>query len=230
MDSAFSFAEIFILICASLIQLTPEPIIGSIRLLLSYYKLLTNNIIWIPSDHIEKFIQSKGILYSSVLYFGPFSFISIVIFYFTYTINIMFTYFIMSIICLPLYSIITNYHFNIIQYKSRLSIRKIRKLSSTNVELVTNTSSIIIKTEPIARARTPIARTPIARIRTPIMGTKVKTNLGVNAQPILISGIIPISGTHIEPINITFNIKTDTNIDTNIDTTDIDTTDIDTRV
>jgi hypothetical protein len=216
MDSAFSFAEIFILICASLIQLTPEPIIGSIRLLLSYYKLLTNNIIWIPSDHIEKFIQSKGILYSSVLYFGPFSFISIVIFYFTYTINIMFTYFIMSIICLPLYSIITNYHFNIIQYKSRLSIRKIRKLSSTNVELVTNTSSIIIKTEPIAR-------TPIAIARTPIMGTKVKTNLGVNAQPILISGIIPISGTHIEPINITFNIKTDTNIDTDIDTTDRDT-------
>ena len=69
----------FIIFFSLILQFTPEPLIGSYRLLKVIYKLLMNNNKWTPSKTIENNITKKGIVKMSLYYYGIPSAISIVL-------------------------------------------------------------------------------------------------------------------------------------------------------
>ena len=110
-------------IFTSFIHALPEPLIGTTRLILSLHKVFTENIIWLPSNAIEQNILNKGIIISSIYYFGPYSVIAIILFILYYHINILLSLFLISIVLLPLYNIITNYR---LISKFRIGLRKIK--------------------------------------------------------------------------------------------------------
>ena len=95
-------------IISSFIHALPEPIIGTTRLIISINKIFTENIIWLPSNSIEHQISSKGIVISSIYYFGIYSITALILFSIYYDINFLLSTFLMSIILLPIYNIITN--------------------------------------------------------------------------------------------------------------------------
>ena len=114
--------HLFLIIITSIIQFTPEPIIGTVRFIQAIYYLFKSNIKWIPSYKIEKNINDKGIWYYSFLYFGIYSLISGIIISYVYYINPIITFFLSSIIILPFYSGITGKQYK--TNKFRISIRK----------------------------------------------------------------------------------------------------------
>ena len=101
----------------------PEPLIATTRLILSLHKVFTENIIWLPSNAIEQNILNKGIILSSFYYFGPYSVIAIILFILYYHINILLSLFLISIILLPFYNIITNHK---VLSEFRIGLRKIK--------------------------------------------------------------------------------------------------------
>ena len=134
-----SFPKIILLLVTSIIQMTPEPAIGTIRLLISFYKLFTNKIKWIPSRTVEYNIYKRGIFYYAMFYLSPFMIIAAILLPFLYKINIALTFFLIANIILPIYTIITgqNYinYFNVMLYKKKpfhINIRKKKHLSPNN--------------------------------------------------------------------------------------------------
>jgi len=134
------FYETIIILFTSIIQITPEPIIGTFRLIQSCYKLLTNNTKWIPSNKIEQNIKKKGILYYSLLNFGAYSGASIIILYFVYKINLILTLFLCSITFLPFYSSLTGYEYvnKLKNKRSRLAIRRSSRPETQLNTIITN--------------------------------------------------------------------------------------------
>ena len=114
--------HVFIILITSIIQFTPEPIIGTVRFIQAMYYLFKSNVKWIPSYKIEKNINDKGIWYYSFLYFGIYSLISGIIISYVYYINPIITFFLLSIIILPFYSGITGKQYK--TNKFRIGIRK----------------------------------------------------------------------------------------------------------
>lgn len=108
----------------SIYHVLPEPIIGTTRLIISTYNLLFRNLIWHPSNHIEKFILKNGRITVSFGFFGLFSLSASIIFYFNYKLNILFSIFLTSIILLPFYNIFTG--FNKFDNYTRVRLRKIK--------------------------------------------------------------------------------------------------------
>ena len=90
----------------SIIQVLPEPIIGTTRLLISIYKLLGNNVIWIPSATLNNI--NSNIIIMSFYYFGLYSITSSVLLYFYYSLNVLLSLLLISVAILPLYNIFTN--------------------------------------------------------------------------------------------------------------------------
>ena len=148
-----SFPKIILLLVTSIIQMTPEPAIGTIRLFISFYKLFRNNLKWIPSRTVEYNIYKRGIFYYAMFYLSPFMIIAAILFPFLYKINIALTFFLVANIILPFYTIITGQsyinYFNPMLYKRKpfhICVRKKRNVSPkhniTLAELALDNNSV----------------------------------------------------------------------------------------
>ena len=135
------FHEILLILLISIIQMTPEPAIGTIRLSLSLYELFKNKFKWVPSSKIEYNIKNNGIIYYSFLYYSPFMIISSILFYFFYNIHNALKFFLACNILLPFYSIFTGFNYNKILFKksktktSKTTISKTKKPKITLAQL-----------------------------------------------------------------------------------------------
>jgi len=116
-----TFYNSILLLFISIIQFTPEPAIGSVRLFISLYTLFKNKFKWLPSSLIEYQISKKGIIYYSLLYLMPFTTISSILLPFLYQKHVALTFFFISNIILPIYSIITGLNYN--KYKKRSNLQ-----------------------------------------------------------------------------------------------------------
>ena len=119
--------NIIFYIFTSLIHVLPEPLIGTTRLVISLYKLIKGNFIWIPSNIIFT-LSSQNNFKSSIYYFGIYSIITLILFILYYSINFLLALFLISI--LPLYNIITNFK---IIYPFKIRLRKITKLKNIKI-------------------------------------------------------------------------------------------------
>lgn len=131
-----NYSDLILIILTSILQLTPEPIIGTIRLLKSIFKLINKNNLWIPSRKIEKNIYKNGIWINSFKFVGIYSLLSGLLIYFIYKINIIFSVILSSVIILPFYSGLTG-----IDNSKNFKIKFIRKklpriqIKKRNIEL-----------------------------------------------------------------------------------------------
>ena len=106
----------------SILQVLPEPLIGTSRLFISIYKLLTDNITWFPSTSLDN--NKLNIIVSSFYYLGLYSIASIILLAFYYDVNILLSLLLSSISILPLYNIITNLKSP--NYNNRIGLRRIK--------------------------------------------------------------------------------------------------------
>jgi len=106
----------------SILQVLPEPLIGTSRLFISIYKLLVNNVTWFPSISLDNL--DSNIFITSFYYFGLYSVCSSILLGFYYQMNILLTLLLTSITILPLYNILTN--IKAPNCSGRIGLRKIR--------------------------------------------------------------------------------------------------------
>ncbi len=118
--------NIHIYIVTSIIHVLPEPLIGTTRLITSLYKIIKGNFVWLPSTIIELSLSKQNNLKSSIYYFGTYSIISTTLLVLYYNLNFLLSLFLVSIICLPLYNIFSNFK-TIKPFKIRLRKIKIIK-------------------------------------------------------------------------------------------------------
>lgn len=112
-----------IYILTTFVHSLPEPFIGTIRLIIALHKVFTENISWLPSSSVEQHINTKGIISSSFYYFGISSLITIILFIYNYNTNILLSCFLLSIILLPLYNLLSNIN---MPSKFRFDLKKIK--------------------------------------------------------------------------------------------------------
>ena len=110
-------------VVTSIIHVLPEPLIGTSRLIISLYKLIKGNFIWIPSNIIELTLAKQNNFKCSIYYFGIYSIVALVLFIQYYFVNFLLSLFLLSIVLLPFYNIITNLK---IIYPFKIRFRKIK--------------------------------------------------------------------------------------------------------
>ena len=126
----YSQKNIIFYVFTSIIHVLPEPLIGTTRLIFSLYKLTKGNFVWIPTNIIEFSLSKQNNFKSSIYYFGIYSIIALVLFILYYSVNFLLSLFLMSIILLPLYNIITNLK---IIYPFKIRFRKITRLKNIKI-------------------------------------------------------------------------------------------------
>jgi hypothetical protein len=117
--------ELFLSIITLIFHTLSEPLIGSLRLIYSIYKVINNNYVWVPSNSIEKSnISNKNIIYSLSI-FSIFSILSGILLSNLDKTNYLLISLLLSIIMLPFYSIISRIRLNRKLFISRLSFKRI---------------------------------------------------------------------------------------------------------
>ena len=119
-NANFKFALFYSI--SSFYNTLSEPIIGSLRLLFSCYNIYKKNLVWIPASKIDQLIYNKGNITSSIFYFGPFSLVSSIIYYYLNKNNYLLSILLINLICLPIYNFLTSLSYNKF---SRITLKKI---------------------------------------------------------------------------------------------------------